>query len=280
MAINYSYEINNVNSISQTMDVTYSSTGKDDITVGMVIPDITGSLEDTIKSNAPVAEWDNQLRSILTIEEGSTGTGSSNTAQEEEVLLTSYQDTLDTLTINLEESVKVIEEIVINNLRVERVYNRLSNLVGLKLIGPVKQATAQEGAVMFNSATAIISKAQSIGVTLIAQSSQSNVIDFLADTHIFSNTPVGTESLLLSPITGDEGKKFICSSIEFINKFTEAEDDQIAASTNPNVKKFYKQMLAANYIDITNPMTLGALDLLVALGLLTAARKLEVITAA
>tara|TARA_R110000803_G_scaffold34529_1_gene75306 strand:- start:3235 stop:3627 length:393 start_codon:yes stop_codon:yes gene_type:complete len=65
------------------------------------------------------------------------------------------------------------------------------------------------------------------------------------------------------------------TSIEYLDKFTEAEQVAIVTATTASIdiKRFYDKVLAANFIDVEDVMTVGGLDALIASGVLVAERK-------
>lgn len=70
------------------------------------------------------------------------------------------------------------------------------------------------------------------------------------------------------------------TSLEYLGKFTEAEQLAVVSATlqNAQIKLWYDKMLAASYVDITDPRTIGGLDALIQFGLLAASRKEEILT--
>ena len=71
------------------------------------------------------------------------------------------------------------------------------------------------------------------------------------------------------------------SSLEFFDLFTPAEQLAIAtaAMQSAQVKLWYDRLLAAMFITLADPRTEGGLTALVAMGLLTATRRDEIIGA-
>lgn len=65
------------------------------------------------------------------------------------------------------------------------------------------------------------------------------------------------------------------TSLEYLDKFTEAEQDAVldATQTDKQVRKFYDRLLAATYIDVEDVRTGMGLDLLISKGLLASDRK-------
>jgi hypothetical protein len=65
------------------------------------------------------------------------------------------------------------------------------------------------------------------------------------------------------------------SSNDYLERFTQIEQEAIATATlsNVQVKLYYDKLLAADYIDLNDSRTEGGLDALIALGLLDAERK-------
>jgi len=65
------------------------------------------------------------------------------------------------------------------------------------------------------------------------------------------------------------------TSLEYLGKFTESEQLAVVSATlqNAQIKLWYDKMLAASYVDITDPRTIGGLDALIAFGLIAAPRK-------
>ncbi len=71
------------------------------------------------------------------------------------------------------------------------------------------------------------------------------------------------------------------TSLQFLDLFTEAEQLAIvqAGMANAAVKLWYDRALAAEFITIADPRTEGGLTALVQAGLLTEARKDEIVEA-
>ena len=71
------------------------------------------------------------------------------------------------------------------------------------------------------------------------------------------------------------------TSLEFLDLFTEAEQLAVAtaAMQSAQVKLWYDRTLAAMFITLADPRTAAGLDALVAMGLLTATRRDEIIGA-
>jgi hypothetical protein len=69
------------------------------------------------------------------------------------------------------------------------------------------------------------------------------------------------------------------SSIDYLDRFTQSEQEAIAAATASSVavKLEYDRLLAADFIDLNDPRTEAGIDKLIAAGLLDAARKLELL---
>ena len=69
------------------------------------------------------------------------------------------------------------------------------------------------------------------------------------------------------------------TSLEYLDLFTESEQLAVVSATMavPQVKLWYDKMLAAGYVTIADPRTEGGLAALVGAGLLTEARKLEIL---
>jgi hypothetical protein len=69
------------------------------------------------------------------------------------------------------------------------------------------------------------------------------------------------------------------TSYEFLNRFTVAERATLRAAANSNttVADFLELAVAANEIINTDPVTIAGMDYLVAQGLMTEARKLEIL---
>ena len=68
--------------------------------------------------------------------------------------------------------------------------------------------------------------------------------------------------------------------LEFLSKFTEQEQIAVVQATlsSAQLKLWYDKMLAASFIDLSDPRTVGGLTALVSFGLLTEARKNEILT--
>lgn len=69
------------------------------------------------------------------------------------------------------------------------------------------------------------------------------------------------------------------TSLEFLDRFTQAEQETIAAATasSVQVKLYYDKLLAADFIDVIDPLTIAGIDALIALGLLDSGRKASVL---
>lgn len=69
------------------------------------------------------------------------------------------------------------------------------------------------------------------------------------------------------------------TSLEYLDKFTASEQLAVVTATlaNAQVKLWYDKMLAASFVDITDPRTSAGLDALIAANLLAPARKAEIL---
>lgn len=65
------------------------------------------------------------------------------------------------------------------------------------------------------------------------------------------------------------------TSLEYLDRFTDAEQLAVVSATlqSPQVKLWYDRLLAASYIDLTDPRTEGGIDALISAGLIDASRK-------
>lgn len=65
------------------------------------------------------------------------------------------------------------------------------------------------------------------------------------------------------------------TSLQVLARFTQAEQEAVALATLTNMplKLFYDKLLAATFVDISDPVTIGGVDALIAFGLLDAARR-------
>ena len=88
------------------------------------------------------------------------------------------------------------------------------------------------------------------------------------------NTPLPADPLPAAP-----PKQF--TSLEYLDLFTEFEQLAVVSATMavPQVKLWYDKMLAAGFITTADPRTEGGLSALVTAGLLTEARKVEILGA-
>ena len=88
------------------------------------------------------------------------------------------------------------------------------------------------------------------------------------------NTPLPADPLPPAP-----PKQF--TSLEYLDLFTEGEQIAVVSATMavPQVKLWYDKMLAAGYVTIADSRTEGGLAALVGAGLLTEARKVEILAA-
>src|SRR3954452_17670630 len=70
------------------------------------------------------------------------------------------------------------------------------------------------------------------------------------------------------------------SPLDFMERLTKTERKAIRAKskTNDDLEDFMSLLSAAPHVHLNDPRTVAGVDLLVALGLLTAARKAEVLT--
>jgi hypothetical protein len=69
------------------------------------------------------------------------------------------------------------------------------------------------------------------------------------------------------------------TSLEYLDRFTEAEQLTVVSATlaNAQVKLWYDKMLAASYIDLADPRTAAGVDALIAAGLLDGARRAAIL---
>lgn len=272
--INYTYEIINVDEQTRTMEVVYESPEHGVHHVSARLPYEGEALESVIEMFSPVYDWLEKSKPVASVQTGLKGskTFDNTTPPLDE---DPYQTLLDSLPLNRVESVKTLEELPLSNLRVERVYNSLNNLVGVEIFGPRTEVSTQDGVAMFNSATTVIEKAKTIGVTVLAVSNNANIKDFLLNIHGMSSTEMqGGYSIFNTPITQITGKKFIYSSSSYIDLFTQEEKFLIAseAMTDPEVKLFYDTLLSVDHVDKTNPVLIHGLNTMAEKSLLTTDR--------
>ncbi|HWU35472.1 MAG TPA: hypothetical protein VN023_09590 [Methylovorus sp.] len=83
------------------------------------------------------------------------------------------------------------------------------------------------------------------------------------------------EAKQLAALTVGKFIKTKFTSLEYLDRFTEAEQLAVAtaAMSNPAVKLWYDRMLAASYVDIEDPRVAAGIDALITAGLLDAGRK-------
>ena len=89
--------------------------------------------------------------------------------------------------------------------------------------------------------------------------------------------PEGATPLPADPLPPPQPKQF--TSLEYLDLFTESEQLAVVSATMavPQVKLWYDKMLAAGFITSADPRTEGGLSALVGAGLLTEARKVEIL---
>lgn len=71
------------------------------------------------------------------------------------------------------------------------------------------------------------------------------------------------------------------TKLAFRRRFTLAEKAaaEVSAETNPTMRVLLKDQEAATYIDLSDPATIEALDYMVSEGVITEARRVEILTA-
>ncbi|WP_341232359.1 hypothetical protein [uncultured Methylophaga sp.] len=69
------------------------------------------------------------------------------------------------------------------------------------------------------------------------------------------------------------------TSLEYLDRFTQAEQESIVTATGQNVqlKLFYDRLLAATFIDLDDPRTEAGVDALISAGLIDASRKAQLL---
>lgn len=126
------------------------------------------------------------------------------------------------------------------------------------------------------------------GVTLMKyyKDSNNNIYAFESDGSQDDYIPSG-----LTPITKAQADAIIeasqpapepktkFTSLEYLDRFTQAEQELIVAATGQNVqlKLFYDRLLAATFIDLEDPRTAAGIDALIAAGLLDSSRKSQLL---
>lgn len=70
------------------------------------------------------------------------------------------------------------------------------------------------------------------------------------------------------------------SSLDFLDHFTQAEQLSVVQATmvSAEVKLWYDRLLAADFVDLTDPRTEAGVDALIMAGLIDPSRKLEILT--
>ena len=69
----------------------------------------------------------------------------------------------------------------------------------------------------------------------------------------------------------------ILSSREFLDRFTNAEYAAVRSANNIDLHRAYDSLIAAQFVDLTDPAVGLGLDLMVALGIIDADRKTELL---
>jgi hypothetical protein len=69
------------------------------------------------------------------------------------------------------------------------------------------------------------------------------------------------------------------TSLEYLKKFTEAEQLTVVTATlaNAQIKLWYDKMIAATFVDLNDPLTSAGLDALIAANLLAPSRKAQIL---
>lgn len=276
--INYSYEVVSVDTENRVMEIIYSSDEYGNHRVGARMPFEDESIDDIIEMYSPVAEWLEKSRPVTPVNKGRKGNKQFRTgppgldSENQAAVLVSIVDTLQPVD---QSSVRVIEELPIKNLRLTRIYNSDTVLVGLELLA-TEQSSPSAGANTLNNASTVIETAKNLGVTILVQSQSNNVNNFLTNIHGFIRVNTsGPYRIFYTPMTDRVGKKLISSSLEYMNRFIPEERLRVvrASMTDPEVKQFYDTLLTVNYVDINNPMIPLGLDLLIARGLINPNRR-------
>lgn len=76
------------------------------------------------------------------------------------------------------------------------------------------------------------------------------------------------------------GESTKMTSLEFLEKFTQAEQLAVVQATmnNAEIKLWYDKLIAATYVDLTDPRAEAGLDALIAAELIEPSRKGEILT--
>ncbi|WP_368647812.1 hypothetical protein [Castellaniella ginsengisoli] len=69
----------------------------------------------------------------------------------------------------------------------------------------------------------------------------------------------------------------ILSSREYLTRFTNAEYAAVRSSDSIDLQRAYDSLIAAQYVDLSDPAVGMGLDLMISLGIIDAARKLELL---
>ena len=85
-------------------------------------------------------------------------------------------------------------------------------------------------------------------------------------------------AILTAPPTPPPQTQF--SSLAFLDRFTQAEQLSVVQATmvSAEVKLWYDRLLAADFVDLTDPRTETGVDALITAGLLDPSRKPEILT--
>lgn len=87
----------------------------------------------------------------------------------------------------------------------------------------------------------------------------------------------GGPAWVVEDVTPAPAGRTVLSAREFLDRFTNTEYAAVRASTDVNLQRAYDNLIAADFVDLTDPAVGQGLDLMVALGVIDASRKAELL---
>lgn len=225
-------------------------------------------------------EFHQQQLNDKVILESAKNVSSLETPRPVDPFLNVEKNTISSLPLLDNTAVSLLLDTKIKNLTLNKIHDKTARLVAVEMLFPTEHIDEQSNN-MFDSVKKIVDLSYLLGITTILKTNDPTIMNYFETTYIFDKTEIQKDFYLYTqPLSDKTGKKIVYTSLEFMGLFTETEEQDIltACDTDTNVRKFYNQLLSANFVNKADSRVEYGINYLVEIGALNQIRANEIMS--